>query len=97
MNFGFKMDEFNVFFFYVIYFYIYDNNGFRDEYRLFGEGMIGFFYVSRVVEFIKVERVVLEIRRYSGKGLIILNVSFFCNMLDENFFKIEKVEGGSEV
>lgn len=58
--------------------------------------MIGFSYASRVVELTKAERAVLEIRRYSGKGSIISNVSFFRNMPDENFSKIEKAEGGSE-
>jgi sugar phosphate isomerase/epimerase len=96
MNSGLRMDEFNVLFPYTSHLHIHDNNGSKDEHRPLGEGMIGFSYARRIVELTKAERAVLEIRRYGRRDSIPLNISFFRNMPDENFSRIEKVEGGSE-
>lgn len=96
MSSGLRIDEFNVLFPYTSHLHIHDNSGSRDEHRPLGEGMIGFYYARRVVELTKAERAVLEIRRYSGKGSVLSNVSFFRNMPDENFPGMKKAEGGSE-
>ncbi|MDK2914872.1 MAG: hypothetical protein PWQ79_1787 [Thermococcaceae archaeon] len=96
MSSGLRIDEFNVIFPYTSHLHIHDNNGSRDEHRPLGEGMIGFSYVGRVVELTKAERAVMEIRRYSGKDSVLPNVSFFRNMPDENFSRVEKAEGGSK-
>lgn len=96
MSSGLRIDEFNVIFPYTSHLHIHDNNGSRDEHRPLGEGMICFSYVGRVVELTKAERAVMEIRRYSGKDSVLPNVSFFRNMPDENFSRVEKAEGGSK-
>lgn len=53
---------------------MHDNNGFRDEHKPIGEGIIGFSYVERVLELTNPERAVLEIRRYNKENSVLLNV-----------------------
>ncbi|NJE47917.1 sugar phosphate isomerase/epimerase, partial [Thermococcus sp. GR7] len=53
VNSGLRMDEFSVLFPYTSHLHIHDNNGYEDEHRPLGEGMIGFSYAGRVVELTK--------------------------------------------
>ncbi|AAL81129.1 sugar phosphate isomerase/epimerase [Pyrococcus furiosus DSM 3638] len=71
---GLRVDEFEMLFPYTTHLHLHDNNGFRDEHKPIGEGIIGFSYVERVLELTNPERAVLEIRRYNKENSVLLNV-----------------------